>query len=64
VAHELRAIDATASARMKSLIRAFENHYLSDVRIMLTLPDLDHGRTARCNFVIIHALAADLGGIQ
>ena len=52
------AIDATAPARVKSLIRALDHHYLSDVHTMLRLPDPDQGLTVGCNFAIAQVLAA------
>lgn len=58
------AIDPAAPARVKSLMRALENHYFSDVHTMLRLPDPDQGLTAGCNFAIAQVLAAAVSGIS
>jgi hypothetical protein len=64
VAYKPLAIDRATPPRVKSLIRALENHYLSDVHTMLRLPDLDQDLTAGCNFAITQVLAATVSGIS
>ena len=64
MAYRPLVIERFTPPRVKSLIRALENHYLSDVHTMLRLPDLDQGLTAGCNFAITQVLAAAVSGIS
>ena len=58
------SIDSATPPRVKSLIRALENLYLSDVHTMLKLPQPDHGLSAGCSFAIAQVLAAAISGIS
>jgi hypothetical protein len=64
VAYKSLALDRATPPRVRSLIRALESHYLSDVHTMLRLPDPDQGLYAGCNFAITQVLAAAVAGVS
>jgi hypothetical protein len=57
-------IDPATPRRVKSLVQSLENHYFSDVRTMLKLPQPDRGLIAGCNFAIAQVLAAAVSGVS
>lgn len=57
-------IVSTTPARVKNLVRSLENHYFSDVHVMLRLPLPDQQLNAGCNFAIAQVLAAAVSGIS